>query len=190
MSIKRFIYNMLFNERQRRVIWKAVLFSEHTYKRRGNVDGAANVRQVINETAKIAATKQAVYLESQVAEIVKQEVEVALKGAQAKIDHAYRVGKVAGARKTLEEIKKIIASIDSNQVKPFTVDTAKCEKCKEANNCIIYQAILEVENDAKENDNEKGNEGAAAETTEKPDSVDESEIPVESDSEEKTKDGE
>ena len=70
MGIKRFIYNRLFNKRQRRVIWQALLYSEYRYKRRGNTDGAAYVRTVINETVKTAGTKQRTYLESEVDAIV------------------------------------------------------------------------------------------------------------------------
>lgn len=180
MNIKRLIYNMLFNERQRKAIWQAVLFSEHTYKRRGNVDGAAHVRQVINEVAKIAATKQAVYLESQVAEIVKHEVESALKGSQAKIEAAYKEGKTAGAKKTLDEVKQILDDA-KKRTKPFTIDTAKCEKCNEADNCFIYQAILEVEKDDKA-EAESAKEETNDDESEKSEETNKTEIPVEGDS--------
>lgn len=180
MNIKRLIYNMLFNERQRKAIWQAVLFSEHTYKRRGNIDGAAYVRQVINEVAKVAATKQAVYLESQVAEIVKHEVEAALKGSQAKIEAAYKEGKTAGVKKTLDEVKQILDDA-KKRAKPFTIDTAKCEKCNEADNCFIYQAILEVErDDEKEADSTK--EETNDNELEKSEETKEAEIPVDGDS--------
>lgn len=52
MNFKKQIFKMLFNKRQRAIIWQAVLFSEHTYRRRGNVNGAATVLTVINETEK------------------------------------------------------------------------------------------------------------------------------------------
>lgn len=180
MNIKRLIYNTLFNERQRKAIWQAVLFSEHTYKRRGNVDGAAYVRQVINEVAKIAATKQAVYLESQVAEIVKHEVEAALKGSQAKIEAAYKEGKTAGVKKTLDEVKQIFDDA-KNRTKPFIIDTAKCEKCNEADNCFIYQAILEVEKDDKA-EAESAKEETNDDELEKSEETNKTEIPVEGDS--------
>ena len=51
--LKRFIFNRLFNEHQRNVIWHAIIFSEHTYKRRGNTLGANKVRGVIDEIEKI-----------------------------------------------------------------------------------------------------------------------------------------
>ena len=180
MNIKRLIYNTLFNERQRKAIWQAVLFSEHTYKRRGNVDGAAYVRQVINEVAKIAATKQDVYLESQVAEIVKHEVEAALKGAQAKIEAAYKEGKTAGVKKTLDEVKQIFDDA-KKRTKPFTIDTAKCEKCNEADNCFIYQAILEVEKGDKA-EAESAKEETNDDESEKSEDTNKTEIPVEGDS--------
>lgn len=181
MKFKRFIYNMLFNERQRKAIWQAVLFSEHTYKRRGDIEGAARIRQVINEVAKIAATKQSVYLESQVAEIVKHEVEAALKCSQAKIEAAYKEGKIAGAKKTLDEIKQILED-SKKRTKSFTIDTAKCEKCNEADECFIYQAILEVEKDS----NDKSEKKDAADAHDNA----EREIPVEGAEAAQDKDGE
>ena len=121
---------------------------------------------MINEVAKIAATKQAVYLERQVAEIVKHEVEAALKGSQAKIEAAYKEGKTAGVKKTLDEVKQIFDDA-KKRTKPFTIDTAKCEKCNEADNCFIYQAILEVErgdeNEAEEKDATDAHENAERE---------------------------
>ena len=79
MGIKRFIYNRLFNKRQRFAIWQAVLFSEYAYRRRGNVDGAAYVRTVINEVAPIAATKQRLFTADEVDAIVKARVSEVIK---------------------------------------------------------------------------------------------------------------
>ena len=58
MKAKAFILNCLFNKRQREIIWNAVLFSEHTYRRRGDVDSAAQVQQVINEVATTFGVKE------------------------------------------------------------------------------------------------------------------------------------
>lgn len=35
MNVKRFIFNRIFNQRQRDIIWNAIVFSQHTYRRRG-----------------------------------------------------------------------------------------------------------------------------------------------------------
>lgn len=50
---KRFVFNRLFNKHQRGVIWHAIVFSEHTYKRRGNEVGANRVRGVIDSIREI-----------------------------------------------------------------------------------------------------------------------------------------
>ena len=183
MWIKRFIYNRLFNKRQREAIWKAVLYSEYKYKQRGNVNGAAAVRTVINEVYKTAATKQPMFSASQVHEIVQAEVAAALNGSQAKIEAAYKEGKTTGVKKTLDEVKQILDDA-KKRTKPFTIDTAKCEKCNEADNCFIYQAILEVER-GDENEAEEKDATDDADENEKKEETEEREIPVEGDDAEK-----
>ena len=161
-KIKRFIFNRLFNKRQRNVIWQAVLYSEYRYRRRNNADGVARVRQVINEVAQIAATKQRTYLESQVNEIVQAQVNAALKGAEKKMAAAYKEGKAAGVKAAMNEMKhcvKIelkkfgIIPIDVDDdgevhfVKGMKIDREKCQKCKHADECFVKAAIDEIESD-------------------------------------------
>lgn len=152
MNIKRFIFNRLFNERQRRVIWDAVLFSEHTYKRRGNVDGAARVRTVINEVANTAATKQRTFLESQVLDIVNSEVEAAIenerKTLKQKLNKAYRRGISDAEKKMMEELEKVQQK--SILVKGGTIDRERCDTCEIKDTCIVRQAIDEVEQEEAE----------------------------------------
>ena len=71
MKAKAFILNRLFDKRQREIIWNAVLFSEHTYRRRGDVDSAAQVQQVINEVATIFGVKET-FTRQEVDEIMKR----------------------------------------------------------------------------------------------------------------------
>lgn len=159
-KIKRFIFNCLFNKRQRNVIWQAVLYSEYTYKRRNNVDGVARVRQVINEVAPVAATKQRTYLESQVNEIVQAQVNAALKGADEKMAAAYKEGKSAGVKAAIDEMKHYVKEelkkfgITPNDVdnegevrfiKGMKIDREKCQKCKHADECFVKAAIDEIE---------------------------------------------
>jgi len=161
-KIKRFIFNRLFNKRQRNVIWQAVLYSEYTYKRKNNADGVARVRQVINEVAQIAATKQRTYLESQVNEIVHNQVNAALKGAEERMAAAYKEGKAAGVKATIDEMKHYvnvelkklgITQIDVNDegevhfIKGMKIDRDKCKKCKHADECFVKAAIDEIEAD-------------------------------------------
>lgn len=165
-KIKRFIFNRLFNKRQRNVIWQAVLYSEYAYKRKNNAEGVARVRQVINEVAQIAATKQRTYLESQVNEIVQVQVNAALKGAEEKIAAAYKEGKAAGVKATIDEMKHYyvkgelkkfgIIPTDVNDegevhfIKGMKIDREKCQKCKHADECFVKAAIDEIEADEAE----------------------------------------
>lgn len=187
-KIKRFIFNCLFNKRQRNVIWQAVLYSEYNYKRRNNAEGVARVRQVINEVAPVAATKQRTYLESQVNEIVQAQVNVALKGAEEKMAAAYKEGKAAGVKATIdemkhyvkEELKKLgITPIDVDDegevhfIKGMKIDREKCQKCKHADECFVKAAIDEIEADEAE-----GAEAEKKDATDAPENA-EREIPVE-----------
>ena len=165
-KIKRFIFNRLFNKRQRNVIWQAVLYSEYTYKRRNNADGVARVRQVINEVAPVAATKQRTYLESQVNEIVQSQVNTALKRAEKKIAAAYKEGKAVGAKATIDEMKHYVirgelkkfgitpTDVDDEGevhfIKGMKIDREKCQKCKHADECFVKAAIDEIEADGKD----------------------------------------
>lgn len=187
-KIKRFIFNRLFNKRQRNVIWQAVLYSEYTYKRRNNAEGVARVRQVINEVAPVAATKQRTYFESQVNEIIKAQVNAALKGAEEKMAAAYKDGKAAGVKATIDEMKNYvkgelkkfgITPIDVDDkgevhfIKGMKIDREKCQKCKHADECFVKAAIDEIE--ADETEGAGADEKDAADDTENA----EREIPVE-----------
>ena len=193
--LKRFIYNRLFNKRQREAIWNAVLYSEHVYKRRGNVERAAEMRCVINETAKTAATKQRKFFESEVAEIVKQEVAKVAAKANTAIKNAYNEGKRAGEKSGEEKyskrsyrfgfaegkrqaIKEVYEAFHSKQGSPkciqnsvsvsgFQVDVEKCKDCPNNADCLIYNAIKEAEKDA-ENQNNEGKVASKPEAETKP----------------------
>lgn len=113
MNFKKRIFKMLFNKRQRAIIWQAILFSEHTYKRRGNVNAAASVQTVINETEKIFGFDKPNFTKEEVDGIVagvlnegRAHIQDAFrKGAEVaeqKIKEAYN----AGFKRCLEEIEK------------------------------------------------------------------------------------
>lgn len=186
MGIKRFIYNRLFNKRQREVIWKAVLYSEYKYKQRGNVNGAAAVRTTINEVYKTAATKQPMFSASQVHEIVQAEVAAARSDMDDKMKKAYVAGRKEGFKQALSQADKLIDEKISNYFgkkdagecendklkEGVEIDLEKCEKCTHKDECILRAAILELnEESSKEN--------------EETDKTEEREIPVEGDDAEK-----
>lgn len=55
--LKRFILSLLLTKEERVMIWNALLFSKHTYRRRGNEDGAAEVQKVMNRTERLIVPK-------------------------------------------------------------------------------------------------------------------------------------
>lgn len=176
MGIKRFIFNRLFNKRQRRIIWQALLYSEYRYERRGNVDAAARVKTVINETIKVAGVKQEKFYESEVAEIVKREVTAVAEDAKKKIENAYNEGKKAGINQVISEIERkaeqekqdVGTKIIVGFAKPIKVDLEKCEDCEHKDDCAVKSAME--------------NAGAESESEDETKQSQEREIPVEGDS--------
>lgn len=123
---------LLLSKKQRDVIWQAMIFSEYTYRRRGNVDAAAVVQTVINETKSTFGVVKDKYTQEEVDFIVanvirdtKNESEKHIRAAfnkgvdscKAELDAAYRKGiddamsKIAGVsvgiiRHKIEEDEK------------------------------------------------------------------------------------
>ena len=176
MGIKRFIFNRLFNKRQRRIIWQALLYSEYRYERRGNVDAAARVKTVINETIKVAGVKQEKFYESEVAEIVKREVTAVAEDAKKKIENAYNEGKKAGITQVISEIEKKAGQEKQDDVKkivvslfkPIEIDLEKCEDCEHKDDCAVKSAMENAERGSESKDEKEQSQ--------------EREIPIEGDS--------
>lgn len=176
MGIKRFIFNRLFNKRQRRIIWQALLYSEYRYERRGNVDAAACVKTVINETVKVIGVKQEKFYESEVAEIVKREVTAVVEDAKKKIENAYNEGKKAGINQAISEMEKkaeqekqdVGAKIIVGLAKPIEIDLEKCEDCEHKDDCAVKSAMENAETESGSKDEKEQSQ--------------EREIPIEGDS--------
>lgn len=79
-KLKRFILSMLLTKQERVMIWNALWFSNHTYRRGGNVDGAAAVQMVMNRTEGLIVPKGRTFSEKEVAEIVDEVLHGAAKG--------------------------------------------------------------------------------------------------------------
>lgn len=72
MKIRRFILNRILNARQREMIWAALLFSAHTYKRRGNMEGFAAVTRVLDETQPILGVKERTWTREEVEALIEE----------------------------------------------------------------------------------------------------------------------
>lgn len=147
MNFKKQIFKMLLNKRQRAIIWQAILFSEHTYRRRGNVNGAATVQTVINETEKTFGFDKCHFTKEEVDNIVagvlndgKAHIEEAFrKGsevAEKKMNEAYN----AGFKRCLDEIENLAAKKEENEDNAAKhvkfhiseIDLSECKDKKEA----------------------------------------------------------
>ena len=166
MNFKKRIFKMLFNKRQRAIIWQAILFSEHTYKRRGNVNAAAMVQTVINETEKIFGFNKSHFTKEEVDEIVagvlnegKAYIQDAFrKGAEVseeKIKEAYN----EGFKRCIEEIEKRVEKDEESKSAKLHVCEIDLSDCKSKEDILekiaktIADDLLGKKSDNKEEDN-------------------------------------
>lgn len=157
MKAKAFILNCLFNKRQREIIWNAVLFSEHTYRRRGDVDSAAQVQQVINEVATTFGVKET-FTRQEVDEIMKrtgqQVADDIQKVVDQKLQKAYKDGRKAGIKEILDKLnEKFVDDFKPEKIEPLVkgglIDTKKCEECAHKDECGTLKMIREFEQEEK-----------------------------------------
>lgn len=100
---------MLLTKQERVMIWNALRFSNRTYGRRGNVDGAAAVQMVMNRTEGLLIPKVRKYSEKEVAEMIDGIVKSAAKASEDITRHVacqefnkgYRKGR---SERTIEEL--------------------------------------------------------------------------------------
>lgn len=163
MKAKAFILNCLFNKRQREIIWNAVLFSEHTYRRRGDVDSAAQVQQVINEVATTFGVKET-FTRQEVDEIMRrtgqQVADDIQKVVDQKLQKAYKDGRKAGIKEILDKLnEKFVDDFKPEKIEPLVkgglIDTKKCEECAHKDECGTLKMIREFEQEEKADDDKQ-----------------------------------
>lgn len=144
MNFKKRIFKMLFNKRQRAIIWQAILFSEHTYQRRGNVNAAASVQTVINETEKIFGFDKLHFTKEEVDEIVAG----VLSEGKAHIQDAFRKGTEVAEEKIKEAynegFKRCVEEIEKRVEKDEESKLAKLHVCKiDLSDCKSKEEVFE-----------------------------------------------
>ena len=123
MNVKRFIFNRIFNQRQRDIIWNAIVFSQHTYRRRGQIDNAAVVQQVLNEVKSIFFASKSFTQDEVSAIISKMEnsFKAYQKEAENKVRQAYEKGVLEGVKKASSEIQEEIKKMSKPSIKGCVV---------------------------------------------------------------------
>lgn len=180
--LKRFILSLLLTKQERVMIWNALWFSNHTYRRRGNVDGAAAVQMVMNRTEGLIVPKDRKYSEKELTEIVEGIVNEAAKASEEITRHVARQEFNKGYRKgrserTIEEIAEPLRPVEEKDGKlevdmelneGMEIDREKCETCDAREGCIIFAMIFghDKEEDAEGSDS-KPTEGEDTEKDEK-----------------------
>lgn len=177
-KLKRFILSMLLTKQERVMIWNALWFSNHTYRRRGNVDGAAAVQMVMNRTEGLIVPKGRTFSEKEVAEIVDEVLHGAAKASEDFLSDIARREFRKGYKKGRSE--RVIEEI-AEPLRPFgrlihveekdgklEIDREKCETCDVREGCIIFAMIFgqDKEEDAA-GGSEKPSEGEDTEGGEK-----------------------
>lgn len=187
-KLKRFILSMLLTKQERVMIWNALWFSNHTYRRRGNVDGAAAVQMVMNRTEGLIVPKGRTFSEKEVAEIVDEVLHGAAKASEEFLSdiarREFRKGYKKGrSERVIEEIAEPLRpfgrpihveekdgklEVDMELNEGMEIDREKCETCDAREGCIIFAMIFgqDKEEDAEGSDS-KPTEGEDTEKEEK-----------------------
>lgn len=147
--MKKFLLKLLLNKKQREIIWQAMIFSEYTYRRRGNVDGAAVVQTVINETQSAFGVVKDTYSKEEVDYIVAQVIKDTRAESEKQIKDAFRSG-VDSCKKELETAYK--KGVDDTMAKIAAVGIV-VSKIKEGD------AEQEQEEQKQEGDEQEGTTG-------------------------------
>ena len=146
--MKKFLLKLLLNKKQREIIWQAMIFSEYTYRRRGNVDGAAVVQTVINETQTAFDVVKSNYSKEEVDYIVAQVIKDTRAESEKTIKDAYKKG-VDSCRQELETAYQ--KGVDDTMAKIAAVG-------------IVVSKIKEGDSEQKEEEEQKQDSSEGAET--------------------------
>lgn len=170
-KFKRFLLSLLLTKQERVMIWNALWFSNHTYRRRGNVDGAAAVQMVMNRTEGLIVPKGRTFSEKEVNEIVNEVLKGAAKASEEILGeisrHEFRKGYRRGrAERNIEEISeplrpfggRPIHGVDGEIQEGMEFDKEKCKTCDERENCIVFAMIFGQDEEDAAGDSEKENE--------------------------------
>lgn len=167
-KLKRFILSMLLTKQERVMIWNALWFSNHTYRIRGNVDGAAAVQMAMNRTEGLIIPKGRKYSEKELTEIVEGVINEAAKASEEVTRHIARQEFNKGYQKgrserTLEDIAEPLRpfphQVDGEITEGMEFDREKCENCDAREGCIIFALVFGQ-------DKEGGAEGSDSKPTE------------------------
>lgn len=189
-KFKRFILSLLLTKQERAIIWNSLWYSRHTYKRRGNIDGAVAVQMVMSRTEGMIVPKGRKYSEKEVSEMIDEVIKGASKAsnevlneiAKKEFHRGYRKGR---SERTHDDIAETIAplrpfgkairveetdkglEVDLELNPGMETDHEKCESCDVKEGCFVFQMIFGDKEKEAADDSEKATEGEDTEKEEK-----------------------
>ena len=141
--IKRVILSLLLSKNERVMLWNSLWFSNHTYRRRGNVDGAAAVQIVMNNLEHVLGVTKQKFTNEEVQKIVNDTIEEAVKKSGSIISKVAEEHFQKGLRAAEQMIADSAVDVEFNQ--GMIIDREECESCDEKRKCIVYKLVFGAE---------------------------------------------
>ena len=142
-SIKRVILSLLLSKNERVMLWNSLWFSNHTYRRRGNVDGAVAVQIVMNNLEHVLGVTKQKFTHEEVQKIVNDAIEEAVKKSGSIISKVAEEHFQKGLRAAEQMIADSAVDVEFNQ--EMIIDREECESCEEKRKCIVYKLVFGAE---------------------------------------------
>lgn len=150
--IKRVILSLLLSKNERVMLWNSLWFSNHTYRRRGNVDGAAAVQIVMNNLEHVLGVTKQKFTHEEVQKIVNDTIEEAVKKSGSIISKVAEEHFQKGLRAAEQMIADSAVDVEFNQ--GMIIDREECESCEEKRKCIVYKLVFGAEESGEGKDTE------------------------------------
>lgn len=165
--------SLLLSKQEKDVIWNALWFSNRTYKRRENKEGAAQVQEVMNSVGKILGVKERLYTEAEFNEIIEVVSKKNANTLSILTTSAFHRGVAKGKKEILQSLESVqryaeaIKPIRYSAVKGSTHDLnssfpvgsilsrEQCEECETKKDCAVYNLVF---GDEEEESKEEGKE--------------------------------
>ena len=141
--IKRVILSLLLSKNERVTIWNSLQFSNHTYRRRGNVDGAVAVQIVMNNLEHVLGVTKQKFTHEEVQKIVNDTIEEAVKKSGSIISKVAEEHFQKGLRAAEQMIADSAVDVEFHQ--GMVIDREECESCEEKRKCIVYKLVFGAE---------------------------------------------
>lgn len=150
--IKRVILSLLLSKNERVMLWNSLWFSNHTYRRRGNVDGAAAVQIVMNNLEHVLGVTKQKFTHEEVQKIVNDTIEEAVKKSGSIVSKVAEEHFQKGLRAAEQMIADSAVDVEFHQ--GMIIDREECESCEEKRKCIVYKLVFGAEESGESKDTE------------------------------------